>query len=98
VSPDFPKDNPAVKIIRLRKDVARDGIKCTVSGWGHLGDPKKTMPQILQVVEVPFITYDNCRSIYSKIYSEIEPGMNCAGDCKGGKGACIVSIPSLLKS
>jgi len=94
VSPDFPADNPAVKPIPLRKDVANDGIKCTVSGWGYLGDPKETTPQNLQVVMVSFTTYDTCRSKYS----DIEPGMNCAGDTKGGKGAYVVSIPSLLTS
>ena len=83
-----------MKPIALRKDVASDGIKCTVSGWGHLGDTKETKPQILQVVEVPFINYDSCRSIYSNI----EHGMVCAGESEGGKDACKVSIPSLLTS
>jgi len=85
VSPDFPTDNPAVKPIALRKDVARDGIRCTVSGWGKLGDSQEGMPQILQVVDVFFVTYDTCRSINS----DIEPGMNCAGERKGGKDACV---------
>jgi hypothetical protein len=83
-----------VKPIALRKDVASDGIKFTVSGWGLLGDTKKTTPQILGVVEVPFITYDNCRSIYSNI----EHGMVCAGESEGGKVAYQVRIPSLLTS
>jgi hypothetical protein len=94
VSPDFPTDNPAVESIPLRKDVARDGIKCTVSGWGLMGDTKQAMPQILQVVFVPFITYETCR----RIYNDIEPGMNCAGERMGGKGFCEVSISSLLMS
>jgi hypothetical protein len=52
------------------------------------------MPQILQAVVVPFITYDTCRSIHSNI----KPGMNCAGERKGGKFPWKVSIPSLLMS
>jgi len=52
------------------------------------------MPQILKLVVVPFITYDTCRSKYSNI----EPGMNCAGEQTDGKDACVVSIPSLLTS
>jgi len=87
VSPDFPTDNPAVKPIPLRKDVASD-IKCTVSGWGRLEDQKGPKPQILQVVVVPFISYNTCRSIYN----DIEPGMICAGYLQGGKDACGVSI------
>ncbi|GFG36636.1 hypothetical protein Cfor_04119, partial [Coptotermes formosanus] len=89
VSPGFPTDNSAVKAIPLRQDVPPDRLICTVSGWGSLGDSDGTMPQILQVVMVPFITYDPCRDIYSN-YTEgsIEPGMNCAGFLQGGKDAC----------
>jgi len=94
VSPDFPTENPAVKPIELRKDVGSDGIQSTVSGWGRLGDTKEAMSQILQVAGVSFITYDTWRSINS----ELEPRMNCAGERKGGKDACKVSIPSLLTS
>ena len=78
MSPDFPTDNPSVKPIALRKDVASDGIICTVSGWRFLGEPKEAMPQILQVDEVSFIIYDTC----SNIYSDIKPDMNCAGELR----------------
>jgi hypothetical protein len=97
VSPGFPTDNPAVKAIPLQENVAPDGLICTVSGWGLLGAAEQTMPQILQVVVVPFITYDTCRYIYRN-YTEgsIEPGMNCAGYLQGGKDACGVSTASLF--
>jgi hypothetical protein len=65
-----------------------------VSGWGRLEDTEQNMPQILQVVVVPFITYNTC----SSIYRSIKPGMICAGERNGGKDACEVSIPSLLTS
>jgi len=65
-----------------------------VSGWGRLGETKEAMSQILQVSGVSFITYDTCRSINT----EFEPRMNCAGERKGEKEACKVSIPSLLTS
>ena len=94
MSLDSPTENPAVKSIELRNDVGRDGIQCTVSGWGRLGDTKEAMSQILQVAGVSFITYDSCRSINS----EFEPRMNCAGERKGGNDACKVSIPSSLMS
>jgi len=96
VSPDFPTDNPAVKPIPLRKDVASDSVKCTVSGWGYVRNQAETLSQILQVVDVTFIPYDTCRSIRG--YSNIKPGMICAGDSKGGKDACTVSIHPLLTS
>jgi hypothetical protein len=99
VSPGFPTDNPDVKAIPLREDIAREGLACTVSGWGLLGDPEETMPQALQVVALPFITHDSCRYIYRN-YTEgsIEPGMNCAGYLEGGKDACNVSMASLFPS
>jgi hypothetical protein len=92
VSPGFPTDNPYVKAIPLRQDFAVKGLACTVSGWGLLGDPDKTRPQILQVVNVPFIPQDICRHIYRNYTKgSIEPGMNCAGYLEGGKDACNVS-------
>jgi hypothetical protein len=65
-----------------------------VSGWGRLEGTEQNMPQILQVVVVPFITYDTC----SSTYSYIKPGMICAGERNGGQDTCEVSIPSLLTS
>jgi len=41
VSPAFPTDNPAVKAIELRKEAARDGTICTVSGWGYIDETTK---------------------------------------------------------
>jgi hypothetical protein len=97
VSPGFPTDNPAVKAIPLRQNFAPDGQVCTVSGWGYLRDEDLDLPQMLQVVVVPFITYDTCRYFYQNITDgSIEPGMNCAGYLQGGKDACGVSTGSLF--
>jgi len=64
-----------------------------LSAWAWLRSKVQSSPQILQVVVLPFITYDTCRSIYSII----EPSTNCAGERKGGKAASIVSIPSFVE-
>jgi hypothetical protein len=82
-----------VKAISLREDVAPEGLVCTVSGWGLLGDPEETKPLVLQVVALPFIPHDTCRQIYRN-YTDgsIELGMNCAGYLEGGKDACNVSM------
>jgi corin len=69
-----------------------------VSGWGSLGDAEDTMPEILQVVKVPFITYDTCRHKYNYTEKSIEPGMICAGYPDGGKDACGVSTLFLFTS
>ena len=95
MSPGFPADNPAVQPIPLRKEAARDGIKCTVSGWGLLGENEKALPHNLQVVFVQFINFEECHCRYTN-YSErsIQPGMNCALYIKSGADACEVSNAS----
>ncbi|GFG30450.1 hypothetical protein Cfor_06734, partial [Coptotermes formosanus] len=89
VSPAFPTDNPAVKPIRLRQDVATGGIKCTVSGWGLLDEKENTTPQILQFAIARLISYEECRSKYSNIpTASIKPGMICANNHRRGQAAC----------
>jgi len=97
VSPGFPTDNPAVKPIPLRKEAARDGDKCTVSGWGQLGEKEKTLPLNLQVVYVYIISYEECRSRYGNNKKEsIQPGMICVDNCGKESGACYVSNVSIF--
>jgi hypothetical protein len=95
VSLGFPTDNPAVQPIPLRKEAARDGVRCTVSGWGLLGEKENTSPQNLHVVIVHFIPYEECRSRY-KNYRErsIQPGMICTLYLKGRSDACDVNNAS----
>ncbi|GFG30452.1 hypothetical protein Cfor_06735 [Coptotermes formosanus] len=89
VSPAFPTDNPAVRPIRLRQDVATCGMKCTVSGWGFLGEKENTTPQILQVAIARLISYEECRSKYSNTpTASIKRGVICAGFLQGVQGAC----------
>ena len=96
MSPDFPTDNPAVKPIPLQEGVVRDGVNCTVSGWGLLREEDETGSEILQVVTVPFITYDHCTEYYTD--GEIKNGTNCASYPQSGKDALPVSIPSFFTS
>jgi hypothetical protein len=99
VRPAFPTETPAVKAIPLRKDVAPDGVKCTVSGWGKLGLQEKPLPQILQVAVVHLMNYEECRSKYRDYTGgSIEPGMICVDNFQGEQGACEVSTASLFKS
>jgi len=97
VSPGFPTDNPAVKPIPLRKEAARAGVKCTVSGWGFLGENEKSLPHNLQVIIVRFVPYEKCRSRFPNYTeSSIQPGMNCAVSLKKGSDACDVSTVSFF--
>ena len=87
----FPTDNSAVSVISLAIHNPPEGTECRVSGWGALGDGR--LPSILQEVEVPFISYDKCKQIYSDTHNDsILPGMVCAGYEEGGRDACGVSI------
>jgi len=89
VSPGFPTDNPAVHSIPLRKEAARDGIKCAVSGWGLLGEKEKASSHNLQVVSVYFIPYEECRSRYTNYrVKSIQPSMNCALYVQSGSDVC----------
>ena len=92
MSPDFPTDNPAVKPIKLRKEAARDKVRCTVSGWGRLGGDDKPLPTKLQIAYVYSIPYEECRSKYGNI----QPGMICAESIDGKTGACEVSTLSFF--
>jgi hypothetical protein len=97
VSPAFPTDNPAVQSIPLRKKAAREGIRCTVSGWGQLGENEKASPHNLQLADLYFIPYEKCRSIYENNSEEsIQPGMNCAVSVGNAADACRVSTVSFF--
>ncbi|XP_065568687.1 trypsin-1-like isoform X1 [Artemia franciscana] len=62
------------------------GIMATVSGWGSTssGGP---LSNVLQAVEVPIVTDDQCRQIYGA--NDIADSMICAGDIdNGGVDTC----------
>ena len=59
------------------------GQVCYTSGWGTLASGGNT-PQMLQYVDVPLITNDQCAQAYGKITE----AMICAGYPEGGKDAC----------
>ena len=84
-------DNPAVQPIKLRNEAARDGDKCTLSGWGLPGEKETALPHNLQVGFKYFIPYEECRSRYPNYKERIQPGMNCAAYLKSGSDACEVS-------
>lgn len=53
-------------------------------------------PYILQEVQVGIINTTMCNNLYSQpVFTyDIWGDMICAGDAKGGKDACFVSVPS----
>ena len=95
MSPAFPTDNPAVKAIELRKEAARDGTICTVSGWGYIDEKQKIKTDKLQVAEVRLISYEEgCSKYANNTDGNIHPGMICAAYI--GRDASIVSTVSFF--
>ena len=63
-----------------------------MSGWGTLTEGGNT-PTILQKVEVPIVSDDDCRESYG--YSDVSDSMICAGEegrdsCQGDSGGPMV--------
>lgn len=61
----------------------------TVIGWGRLYEDGP-LPDIIQHVDVPIITNDECEKMYKKagFIEEIPNMFVCAGISKGGKDSC----------
>jgi len=62
------------------------GKHLTVSGWGRTVYPDFDYPDLLQTVDVPVISQDDCRKAYGE--TRITDSMICAGNTTGGMDAC----------
>lgn len=58
-----------------------------VSGWGTLSEESITAPTQLQVVDVPIVSFQECKRSYGMYLTE---RMMCAGLPEGGKDSCQV--------
>lgn len=57
-------------------------------GWGvYQQDPIPTLPALLQVADVPIITYEECDTALGPD-SGLHPDNICTGPLSGGTGAC----------
>lgn len=61
----------------------------SITGWGALNEGGSS-PSQLQVVEVPLVSLEECRSAYG--VESITDRMLCAGLPEGGKDACQVNF------
>nr|XP_056720746.1 serine protease 27-like [Euleptes europaea] len=72
------------------------GHKCWVTGWGdhEKGRASPRISDMLQKLEVPIISTDECNALYHldseepKLTREIKSDMLCAGYADGGRDAC----------
>ena len=69
--------------INLMSDVAN--VMLTVAGWGATREGAWILPSILQKVDVPFVSLDECNDSYN---NRITNQMLCAGLKNGGKDSC----------
>ena len=60
----------------------------TVSGWGSLDGAGYVYPDLLQTVDVPVVSQDDCRKVYSPKGRKIENSMICAGYSTGVMDSC----------
>jgi len=60
----------------------------TVSGWGSLDGLGYEYPKVLQTVDVPVVSQDDCRKAYLPFGRKVENSMICAGYSTGGKDSC----------
>ncbi|XP_066995475.2 trypsin-1 [Anabrus simplex] len=85
----FPLNSPVISAISLQDEHLSPPVACTVSGWGNTLVYPDNYPDILQAVDVPFVSQDICVASYENYPTgSIEPGMVCAGYMNGGKDAC----------
>lgn len=88
--------NKHVQLLHLRsKNYIRDGTKCQVTGWGSTKPDVLTTSDTLQEVTVTIISRKRCNSqSYYNHKPVITKDMICAGDARGQKDSCKVSILS----
>ncbi|MFN7729724.1 MAG: S1 family serine peptidase [Bdellovibrio sp.] len=63
---------------------AAPGLLLTTAGWGATSEGSYSLPNLLQKVEVPFVTKTECL----KAYADVTDRMICAGLDTGGKDSC----------
>lgn len=56
-----------------------------IQGWGVI-DNENTFPEVLQKAEIPFVTDEDCRSVYGA--ENFSDNMICAGLPEGGVDGC----------
>jgi len=61
------------------------GENATVSGWGVMREGEGTISNVLNAVDIPIISYEECRAAYGQ---RVNRDHVCAGLKQGGKDSC----------
>ncbi|XP_053306178.1 trypsin-like [Spea bombifrons] len=79
------KLNSRVQQIRLPTSCASAGTQCLISGWGNTLSYGSNYPDLLQCLDAPILTDQECRNAYP---GQITDNMICVGYLEGGKDSC----------
>ncbi|NXL96215.1 TRY3 protein, partial [Alectura lathami] len=74
-----------VQPIALPSSCAEAGTECLISGWGNILSYGSYYPEILQCLNAPILTEQECEDAYP---GEITSNMICVGYLEGGKDSC----------
>ncbi|XP_066994889.2 trypsin eta isoform X2 [Anabrus simplex] len=87
VGGEFPLDGKVISAIPLRNVTLNPPAECTVSGWGQFS-PKPVRSDVLQELDEPLISQEDCVGAYEDFVIHVLPGMLCSGFLEGGPTAC----------
>lgn len=68
-----------------RGDEYAVGENVTVSGWGVMSEGEGTISNVLNAVDVPVVSYQDCKAAYGQ---RVNQDHVCAGLKQGGKDSC----------
>ncbi|KAM9324565.1 trypsin-like [Gastrophryne carolinensis] len=77
--------NSYVQAVALPQAGPVPGTMCLVSGWGNTLSSGTIMPNVLQCLDAPILTKEQCKMAYP---GEISATMMCIGYLDGGKDFC----------
>ena len=81
---EFDKTHAPIPLFDVKEEIVPNTI-ALVTGWGRTG--KNVIPKMLQGVQVPIISKEDCNEAYMET-GGITEGEICAAHPKGGKDAC----------
>ncbi|XP_075071855.1 trypsin-like [Mixophyes fleayi] len=77
--------NTRIQAIRLPTHCDVAGTQCLISGWGNTLSNGVNYPDLLQCLDAPILTEEEC---YNSYPGQITGNMICVGYLEGGKDSC----------
>ncbi|XP_073452055.1 trypsin-like [Aquarana catesbeiana] len=74
-----------IQAIHLPSECDVAGTQCLISGWGNTLSSGANYPDLLQCLEAPILSHEDCVNSYP---GQITENMICLGYLEGGKDSC----------